>query len=134
METRRTSPVHGDSTTSPCESRVANRRYLFTVAYLAATVLAPGLHVHDGADHHAPETLAGCADDGVHLAAHTDAPDLSHSIEVCPACQQQADQGEASQWHAYSSIDSSRSWPITRDPSIHPSAPRRQLGRAPPFA
>jgi hypothetical protein len=55
--------------------------------YVLATFVAQVGHDHGHAHHDdVPAPLAACADGGVHLADHPDAPDLGHPDADCPAC------------------------------------------------
>lgn len=62
------------------------QRASIAACYVLASLLAVGGYGHGGHEHEAPEALASCEDGGLHLAPHSDAPDLSHD-EGCAACQ-----------------------------------------------
>ncbi len=63
-------------------------RSLLGVAYLLASMLAMVAHQHGEDLRRAPHAVVGCSEaQGVHLAHHPDAPDLSHHPELCAACE-----------------------------------------------
>lgn len=113
---------------------VVNPRLWLTIAFALATLVAPGLHVHGDGERETPEVLAGCEDDGVHLAGHTDAPDLSHVVDLCPGCQVQAENATDPQRVQIAEMTPSHAWPFQSDPSVDPSTPRHHPSRAPPLA
>lgn len=110
------------------------RAWLLIIAYGLATMLAHVAHDHGEASHHAPETLAECLDGGVHFAAHTDAPDLSHAHQDCNAC---LFRGQAGTLTSFPSLlDAGPSGPVepASSPRIAPTRARRGIARAPPNA
>jgi hypothetical protein len=61
-------------------------RWFIALGYLTATLAAQEAHHHGPTGHDVPRAQAACDAPGVHWAAHTDTPDLSHPAGDCSVC------------------------------------------------
>jgi hypothetical protein len=109
-------------------------RWLLTLAYLVASLLAQGVHVHDrGSDRSFLEDRGDCDESGRHVADHKVA-DHSELPTVCPSCQLRS-QASILTPTVRPVPGQFVLIPVTRStPSTLPGSPLRTRCRAPPLA
>jgi hypothetical protein len=114
---------------------VIRLRGFLAALYVLATLVAQAAHDH-GHDHHAeaPEALASCADGGVHLADHPDAPDLDGHDAGCPACLVRATPAHLAAAGVLVPAPPARSARPEATPAVPPAATGPTRVRAPPLA
>lgn len=109
-------------------------RWLLTLAYLAAGLLAQGVHVHDrGCDRSFLEDRGYCDESRPHVDGHKVA-DQSELPTVCPSCQLKS-QASILALAVQPVPGQIVLIPVTRStPSTLPGSPLRTRCRAPPLA